>query len=79
LLRPSFWHGSRIHLPHQPVRANFPAHQEVCHGEKKRHGAKAERSLHIAQAGAQEIPIPKTNFSDHYPPARARKKAPPDF
>jgi hypothetical protein len=66
------------------VAATFPAHREVCHDGKKAARSKSigreEQSLHIAQAGAQEVSIPKTNFSEtHYPPARTRKKAPPDF
>lgn len=50
------------------VTANFPAHREVCHDGKKAARSKStgreEQSLHIAQAGAQEVSIPKTNFSE---------------
>ena len=64
------------------VAANFPAHREVCHDEKKAARSKSigreEQSLHIAQAGAQEVSIPKTNFSEatirQPEPARKRRR-----
>jgi hypothetical protein len=83
LSHPAFWHASCIHIPHQSLRQIFRRIGKFATTAKKAARSKSrgreEQSLHIAQAGAQEVSIPKQTSANPLSPSQNPQKSAAGF